>query len=222
MTPDAARRFFDAIADRYDRAYAPASPESRQRMRRILPELPTPPASVLDLGVGTGRELPALLDAGYAPTGLDVSIEMLDRCRRRARPVPLVQADFWQPPLPFPDASFDAAVALHGTLAHPPERDAVARLGRELARVVRSAGVFVAEVPNPSWLDSLLDLPPLSDRRLLRNGPRTCLYEDLVVGAAIEARILDEGEWRDALAPGWAVRIESLERVEWLIVAHRV
>jgi SAM-dependent methyltransferase len=222
MTDDAARRFFDSIAARYDRAYAPASPESRERMRRIMPELPPAPASVLDLGVGTGRELPALLDAGYAPTGVDISSEMLDRCGRRARPVPLVHADFWQSPLPFPEGSFDAAVALHGTLAHPPELEAVARLGGELARVVRPGGVFVAEVPNPAWLDTLSDLPPQPDRRLLRNGSRTCLYEDLVAGTTIEARLLDEGEWRAALAPCWAVRIELLEKVEWLIVAQHV
>ena len=96
-----------------------------------------------------------MLDAGHAPTGLDASRAMLERCARRARPVPLVHADFWVAPLPFADGAFDAVVALHGTLAHPPDEGAMGRLARELARVVRPGGVFVAEVPSPAWLERL-------------------------------------------------------------------
>lgn len=77
MTRDAAA-FFDAIAGRYERAYALTTAASRARMARVLGVLPAAPAQVLDLGVGTGRELTALLDAGHAPTGLDASRAMLD------------------------------------------------------------------------------------------------------------------------------------------------
>jgi SAM-dependent methyltransferase len=219
-----AAAFFDAIAGRYERAYALAPVASRARMERIVRVLPAAPARVLDLGVGTGRELTALLDAGYAPTGLDASRAMLDRCARRARPVPLVQADFWAPPLPFADAEFDAVVALHGTLAHPPDEGAMARLARELARVTRPGAVFAAEVPAPAWLDRL-DAPAATDaqadRRARRTGPRTCVYEDLVTGASIEARLLDEAEWTEALAPDWRAAIESIDELEWLVVARR-
>jgi SAM-dependent methyltransferase len=221
MSGKGAAAFFDAIAARYDRAYAPDTAESRERMRRVIHALPPAPASVLDLGVGTGRELSSLLDAGYAPTGVDISRAMLDRCGRRARPVPLIHADFWDPPLPFADRAFDAVVALHGTLAHAPEPAAMQRLGRELARVVLPGGPFVAEVPSPAWLDALPHLPPHPERRLVRNGPRTCLYEDLVVGSSIEARVLDEAEWLSALAPEWSVRIDLLGATEWLLVAKR-
>src|SRR5581483_1711734 len=133
--------------------------ETRRRFARLLPALPPAPARVLDLGVGTGRELTLLLDAGYAPTGLDASAAMLARCARRSRPVPLVEADFWQP-LPFPAASFEAAIALHGTLAHPPDgSSSLARLAAELARVLAAGGCFVAEAPAPAWLARLEALP---------------------------------------------------------------
>ena len=104
----AAEAFFDAIAGRYERVYALSSTESRRRMDRVLGDLPPPPARILDLGVGTGRELTALLDAGHLPTGVDASRAMLERCARRARPVPLVHADFWATPLPFAAGSFEA------------------------------------------------------------------------------------------------------------------
>ncbi len=91
-----AAEFFEAIARRYDRAYALDATTTRARMKRVLSHLPPAPARVLDLGVGTGRELGPLQDAGYEVTGLDVSPSMLAQCARRARPVTLVEADLWQ------------------------------------------------------------------------------------------------------------------------------
>jgi SAM-dependent methyltransferase len=218
-----AERFFDAIAGRYDREYALPASLSKERLRCVIGKLPPAPARVLDLGVGTGRELSALLDAGYAPTGVDVSREMLERCARRARPVPLVRADFWGP-LPFDKGSFEAAIALHGTLAHAPGDDALRALGTELARVLAPGGVLLAEVPTPVWLDRLELLPAADDRRLLRTGPFTCTFEDRVAGAAIAARVLTEAEWMSALGPGWNVGVEALEAagdLEWLVLARR-
>jgi SAM-dependent methyltransferase len=221
-TSTASGRFFEAIAGRYDRVYGLPPDQSRARMARVVRELPPPPARILDLGVGTGRELPALIDAGHAPTGLDSSPAMLARCARRSRPVPLVQADFWQP-LPFLDGAFDAAVALHGTLAHAPDRATLAGLAREVARVVREGGVWVVEVPAPLWLERL-DAAPLGPGvgpLARRTGPGRGVYIDPVVGAEIGILVLSADEWRAALGQHWAARVEPLGEVEWLVVATR-
>jgi hypothetical protein len=48
------------------------------------------------------------------------------------------------------------------------------------------------------------------------------VVEDLAAGASIEARLLDEAEWRAALGPPWQPpRIEAIDAVEWLVVARR-
>jgi SAM-dependent methyltransferase len=189
-TRDEARAFFDAIAGRYDRVYAPTSQESRSRTARVLRELPAR-SRVLDLGVGTGRELSALLDAGHAVTGLDLSPEMLARCARRSRPVPLVQADLWGE-LPFSPGAFDAVIALHGTLAHPPSREALAFLAREITRVLSRGGVFVMEVPLPSWIESAGgDFVPTGEGRMI--------FTDRATGATIEAWLFEEREWQREL-----------------------
>lgn len=224
MTDARAARFFDAIAGRYDREYALSSAESRPRLRRLLAALPPAPGSVLDLGVGTGREITALLDAGYAPTGVDVSKAMLERCARRARPIPLVLADFWQA-LPFEAGSFDAVIALHGSLAHPPDDHALGRLAKELARVLRPGALLLAEMPSLAWLDAVGDASTgasagATDRGVRRTGPRTCVYEDRVAGASIEARVFDADEWRDAFGPAWSLRTEPLDALELLIVGR--
>jgi ubiquinone/menaquinone biosynthesis C-methylase UbiE len=221
MTSGDAARFFDAIAGRYERTYALSAGESRRRMGRVVCELPRPPGPVLDLGVGTGRELTALLDAGYTPTGVDVSREMLARCARRARPVPLVHADFWEP-LPFAAASFDAVLTLHGSLAHPPHDNSMEGLARELSRVVRPGGAWIAETPSPAWLDQLDALPVSDERSVRRTGPQTCVYEDHVAGASVDARVLTEDQWRQSFGVDWRLHIEPISNAEWLIVATRV
>jgi SAM-dependent methyltransferase len=140
---------------------------------------------------------------------------MLERCARRVRPVPLIEADFWGP-LPFDDGAFDAAIALHGTLAHPPDDDAVPRLARELARIVGPGSPFLAEVPALSWLERAA-----GDPRVRRTGPRTATYEDPTTGARIETRLLSEADWIAALGPAWSARVDPIGDAEWLVAAVR-
>lgn len=211
--------FFEAIARRYDRQYAIGASTTRARMAAIVRALPPAPGRVLDLGVGTGRELGALQDAGYEPVGLDVSPAMLAICARRARPVPLVQGDLWAT-LPFDDASFDGAVALHGTLAHAPDAGAYTRLARELGRVLRPGGVFVAEVPAQAWL-AKNDVVEDGDARIVRTARDRCVHEDLAAGIAIEAVVPSDDEWRWAFAGVFDVTCEALGASETRIVARK-
>jgi SAM-dependent methyltransferase len=216
------RKFFDAIACRYDRVYALPSADSRVRMARILRELP-PHARVLDLGVGTGRELPALLDGGHMPTGLDFSSEMIALCKGRARPISIVQADFWER-LPFGNASFDAVLALHGTLAHPPNEHALGGLTADIARVLARGGVFMAEVPTPAWLDAISKSPswdtPGTPGSARRTAPDRCVHQDRASGVAIEAVVLAPERWRALLERRFAVALEAIGDHEMLIVAR--
>jgi len=253
------RRFFDAIARRYDRVYALDRDASRARMARVVraiaeeapdrgaraprggeaphggdgPARSEARTRVLDLGVGTGRELGALQDAGLDVLGLDFSPAMLALCARRARPVPLVEADLWAP-LPFDAGSFDAVIALHGTLAHPPDDGALASLVVELARVLTPRGVFVAEVPSPRWLDAI-DASASSGtgaaagaggdpRRFAarRTGERAFVHEDAAAGVSIAARVLDAPAWTALFAPRFTARVEPISEVEQLVVCWRI
>ncbi len=213
--------FFDAIARRYDRVYALDRDASRRRMSRLLTELPER-ARVLDLGVGTGRELGALLDAGHAPVGLDASSAMLVICARRARPVPLVKASFWET-WPFDDESFDAVIALHGTIAHPPDDDAMVALVREAARVLGEHGVFVAEVPSTEWLETLEERQEGDgeERSVRRVGADRCLYEDRALGVSIEARVFGEARWKGLFSAWPFVSVTPIEEGELFVVARR-
>lgn len=216
-----ARRFFDAIASRYDRDYALSGAASRARMDRVLAalaEIGPSPLDVLCLGVGTGRELPALFDAGHTPVGLDASTEMLAVCARRARRPELVVADLYAK-LPFPNASFDAALALHGTLAHPPHADAYRALAGEIARVLRPGGALVAEVPDAARLED--DEGAQGHLHARRERGLTRFRHVDPRGSALEGVALTRDGWIEALAPHLDARVTPLDARELFVVAAR-
>jgi ubiquinone/menaquinone biosynthesis C-methylase UbiE len=92
---------------------------------------------VLDVGVGTGKNFP-YYPKGVDVTGLDIADKMLLRARSRADKfglqVHLMEGDVQS--LPFPDNSFDAAIATFVFCSVP---DPVLGL-KELRRVVKSGG----------------------------------------------------------------------------------
>jgi SAM-dependent methyltransferase len=215
-TREEAQRFFDSIAGRYDRIYAPSREESRARLSRVLAEL-APASRVLDLGVGTGRELSALQDAGHSVTGLDVSPEMLSRCSKRSRPIAAVLGDLWDA-LPFEPSTFDAVLALHGTLAHPPSEEALRALAIEVGRVLSPGGVLVMEVPLPAWADA-----PRTDeeRELVKLTGARARITDSSTGASIEAWLFPTRAWKDALSSSLVVKKAMEESSELFLVARR-
>lgn len=187
------RRFFDAIAGRYDRDFSPSAAESRRRARR-WEHVISNGARVLDLGVGTGRELPPLLDRGCSVTGIDISPEMLTRCGARRRPIELVEHDFFES-IPFEDASYDAVLALHGSLAHAPGVDALGFALGEIARCLRPGGVLVIESPSPEWLARSAPLfGGESDE-----DTATARIDDEPSGLSILALAPTRGAWRTLL-----------------------
>lgn len=98
-----------------------------------------------------------LLDAGHDVIGIDTSPAMIAECNKRARTVRIDLGDFYEP-LPWDDCSFDAVIALHGTLAHPPHVGAHEALFGEVARVLRADAPFFLEVPHDGYLPVAAEL----------------------------------------------------------------
>ena len=191
------RDFFDAIAKRYDRQYAFSGAETRRRGGPLMHALGTAPRRILDLGIGTGRELAMLLDAGHDVVGIDVSVAMIAECNKRARTVRIAVGDFYEP-LPWDDASFDAVIALHGTLAHPPFDGAHADLFAEVARVLRPRSPFWFEVPHDGFLPIASQLGQVvSGDTFVATDPNTALA---LIGVA-----WPKPRWEALLAPHFVV-----------------
>ena len=95
---------------------------------------------VLDVGAGTGNAAIAAARAGHDVTALDLSEELLEQAQGRAEreglKIRCVRASAEH--LPFPDASFDAAISTFGVMFAPDQK----RASAELLRVTGSGGTI--------------------------------------------------------------------------------
>jgi ubiquinone/menaquinone biosynthesis C-methylase UbiE len=109
---------------------------------------------VLDLCCGTGSYLVPLLDRFKHPVGLDFSRPMLRACatrlRERGTATELLLGDATS--LPLADASFDFVFS-YASLYYVPD---VARVIKEIARVLRSGGHAVLELGNQYSLNTVV------------------------------------------------------------------
>jgi SAM-dependent methyltransferase len=105
---DREAKTFDEAAD-----HGLADPDCREAWRSLLLEhLPEAPATVADLGCGTGTLALLLAEEGYAVTGVDFSPEMVRLAREKAGHVATFhEADAAAPPLDA--AAYDVVLSRH-------------------------------------------------------------------------------------------------------------
>ncbi|MDG6926484.1 MAG: class I SAM-dependent methyltransferase [Nitrososphaerota archaeon] len=127
---------YDQMADEYDATRDAATPEEVDAIRRSLEGS----ASVLDVGVGTGRFAGPLSSVGFEVTGADVSRRMLVKAREKGL-TRLVLGDAYR--LPFRDKAFDGAMIIHVLHVVADWRTVM----REIGRVTKGNAVTIMRVP---------------------------------------------------------------------------
>ena len=169
---------------------------------------------VLEVGCGSAPCARWLRTAGAEVVALDLSGGMLARAAALGRstgvPVPLVQAD--AAALPVADATFDVACSAYGGLPFVADVEGVLR---EVARVLRPGGRFVASVNHPMrW--PFPDSPDPEDLRIVSSYfDRTPYVEtgddDEVVYVEHHRTV---GDWVRAVVRAGLV-LEDLVEPEW-------
>jgi ubiquinone/menaquinone biosynthesis C-methylase UbiE len=114
---------FDGIAEIYDSTRQPATEAELKALSNELAEC----SIILDVGVGTGRFAKPLLDFGFRIVGIDFSLKMMVKARRKGVQN-LVLADAHQ--MPFRDRSFDASIIVHVLHLIPDWRNVTSEMGR--------------------------------------------------------------------------------------------
>jgi len=157
-----ARNLFDRIAEYYDDLHEDVDyPAECTLLEKVISGvLHRQPATVLDLGCGTGNHALILAERGCRVTGIDSSARMLRVARAKARghrnPA-FVRADMRRFDL---GRTFDAAICMDGAYTHLlTERDLLAHL-RTVRRHLSPGGVHVfefaqtlkAETEGPGWI----------------------------------------------------------------------
>lgn len=137
----------------------------RHLLDRLLGELdPRPTWRVLEIGTGTGANLPVLARLGVRQVvGCDLSAEAL-RYSRDTSGLPFAQADASR--LPFASNSFDVIVAAD-VIEHVDDDGAAVH---EFARVLKPGGHFVFTVPAFPSLWGPQDIVAHHRRRYRRSG----------------------------------------------------
>jgi SAM-dependent methyltransferase len=137
------------FSDFYLRAYAGAARDadaSEQALAAARLAGCPDGGDLLDVPCGFGRHAIPLAEAGYRVVGVDRSQALLNEARRRAgnsRRPKLARADYRD--LPFPEASFDAAVNLFSSLGYLGDEEDTKALA-EIGRVLRPGGRLVIEI----------------------------------------------------------------------------
>ena len=140
MREEHVRRAYARWADSYDFTFGRIAEAGRLAAVEKLNQLPQ--GRVLEAGVGTGMSLP-FYGRHLAVTGIDLSPEMLAKARARVARKGLSQVEaileMDAARLDFPDASFDAVVAMY-VLTVVPDPAAVMA---ELSRVCKPGGQVI-------------------------------------------------------------------------------
>ncbi|HEY1317067.1 MAG TPA: bifunctional demethylmenaquinone methyltransferase/2-methoxy-6-polyprenyl-1,4-benzoquinol methylase UbiE [Gaiella sp.] len=163
LAPDDVRGMFDRIAPVYDVMNRVMTAGLDRSWRRLTVEAVVQPGDrVLDACCGTGDLAVAAEREGGVVTGLDFSVRMLERARRKSASILWVEGDLLA--LPFDDGSFDSATVGFG-VRNVTDLDAALA---ELHRVLRPGGrLAILEITRPRgilrpffslWFDRVVPL----------------------------------------------------------------
>ena len=141
---------YDQIADWYETEFLVGSSDADTiGINRSLRDLlGAGSGTCLEIGCGTGVHAAAVRDLGWTPIGVDLSTRMLRYAIDR---LPAMRAD--AEALPFPDATFDAVIAM---MVHT-DMPAYPRVLHEAARVLRPGGAFVHVGVHPCFCGGFAD-----------------------------------------------------------------
>jgi SAM-dependent methyltransferase len=214
------RDFWNADADVYDRApsHAASDPVEAAAWRAALASaLPPAPATVLDVGAGTGTMSLLAAELGHRVTALDLAPGMLDRAREKADARGLELSFVVGPAESPPAGPFDAVMERH-VLWTTGDPAAVLRAWRE---VTRPGGrlVLIEGVWGRTDLAQRIRDAAAEALRTLYAIPHDhhADYDPEVLAQLPFARLPSAGPLVDAVHDaGWhAVRLRRLRDVEW-------
>jgi cyclopropane fatty-acyl-phospholipid synthase-like methyltransferase len=162
---------YDRIADEYFERFGRSSVRDA-KLAELVAKLPIG-ATVLDLGCGAGKPVACdFVKRGFRVTGVDSSLEQIERARRNVPEANFIHADMTS--VQFSAEVFDAVCAFY-SITHVP-RNEHAELIRRIATWLRPNGLFVASFGSceTDWLGEWLGTPmffshhePAETRRII-------------------------------------------------------
>lgn len=214
------RDFWNADAEVYDRApsHAASDPIEAAAWRASLESaLPSPPASVLDVGAGTGTMSLLAAELGHRVTAIDVAPAMLDRARDKASAAGLELSIVVGAAESPPAGPFDAVMERH-VLWTTLDPVAVLRAWRGVTRPGGRLVLFEGTWGRTDAVQRLRDGAAEALRKVYGiPHDHHAAYDDDVLARLPFARLPSARPLVEAVyEAGWrAVRLRRLRDVEW-------
>jgi glycine/sarcosine N-methyltransferase len=144
------RRFYDTIANDYDRmiSFEKRLDIEEPKFRKLVEKYSI--TSALDAGAGSGFHSVLLARCGVQVTAVDISGEMLRKLEQNAKDqnliIKTVKSDFIKLPLPTP--SFDAVICLGNSLVHIPTIAHLKKAITNFAKLLNPGGIMILQILN--------------------------------------------------------------------------
>jgi ubiquinone/menaquinone biosynthesis C-methylase UbiE len=203
------RKAFDAAAPVYDAAYEglPGIRRIRRITRRLYATYFPPGARILEINCGTGNDAVFLAGRGMHVTATDISPVMIEETRKKAGLLDGVSGSVEARVLPFErmgeleGETFDGACSNLGGLNCT---DRLSALGRDLGRIVKPGGIFVATVmPRFCLWETAAFLARFRWRKAFRRLSRDGTVADLH-GGHVRTYYHSPGDFRRAFSADFA------------------
>lgn len=153
---------------------------------------------MLDFGCGCGRVTRHWAHSGIQVCGCDYNVDLVAWCRR-SLPFARFEANAIEPPLPYPDASFDLVYALSVFTHLPPTLQR--RWIEEMTRILTPTGYLIVSTHGEAYLETLSD----GERDRFRTG-QLVVHNDAEAGTNRCGVFFSETYVRGDFAPGFIVR----------------
>ena len=162
--------------------------EARQAVELLRRETGKGPGTrVLDLGCGAGRHLGEMERMEYLPTGLDLSMRMLEAALGATGTADLVRADMRL--LPFRAGSFDVVTSYFTSFGYFDHENEDLQVLREVRRALVPGGIFLLDFMNAHQVVEHLKS---EDRRTV-SGVEVVQERRLVAGGRIVEKKITVG-----------------------------
>ena len=176
-----AAEFYAWYADFYAKAYGWRPDRLIARWKRLSPILKEHGVkSVLDAACGVGRDSMELARHGFNILGVDMSEPMISVARDRAAAeslnVSFLVGDVSRLPDLVKDRAFDAVICLGNALLHTGDADEMSAWIRNMATVLRPAGLLFVQCQIIDNLDPGQSKPRLQLLRVLREEETTEVF----------------------------------------------